>query len=77
MYRKLRGKLREMGIDQKYLAGFFGISQASVSHRFTGSVPWTIPEAYTIMNLIQEPCERLHEFFPRDGGVTRARKETT
>ena len=23
MYRKLRGKLREMGIDQKYLAGFF------------------------------------------------------
>lgn len=74
MFRKLRGKLREMEIDQRYIAGRFGVTQASVSHRMTGAVPWTITEMYAVMDLIQEPYEKLHEYFPKDGGATRKLK---
>lgn len=74
MFRKLRGKLKELDIDQKYLAKFFGLSQASISHRLTNQCSWTLDEMYVVMDLIQEPHEKLHEYFPKDGGVTAGRR---
>lgn len=74
MFRKLRGKLKEMDIDQKCLAKLFDLSQASISHRLTNQCSWALDEMYVIMDLIEEPHEKLHEYFPKDGGATKARK---
>lgn len=71
MFRKLRAILFEMEIDQSYLAEKLGISQQCVSHRLTGRYPWKLNEMYAVMDLIHEPYEKLHEYFPKDGGVTR------
>lgn len=67
MFRKLRGKFKEMDIDQKYLAKFFDISQASISHRMTNQCSWQLDEMYAVMDLIGEPHERLHQYFPKGG----------
>lgn len=74
MFNKLRGKLHELDIDQSYLAHKLKICPMSVSRKMTGKRPWTLDEMYAVMDLIQEPYEKLHEYFPKDGGVTRALK---
>lgn len=76
MFRKLRGKLRELDIDQSYLAKKLDICVMSISRKMTGKSPWTSDEMYAVMDLIQEPYEKLHEFFPKGGGVTAARRRT-
>jgi len=67
MFRKLRGILAELEIDQAYLAKHLGVSQQSVSNRMRGKYPWTLSETYAVMDLIQEPYERLHIYFPKNG----------
>lgn len=67
LFKKLRGKLKEMDIDQKYLAKFFDLSQASISHRLTNHISWTLDEMYAVMDLILEPYELLNEYFPKGG----------
>jgi hypothetical protein len=74
MFNKLRGKLREFDIDQSYLAHKLKICPMSVSRKMTGKRPWTSDEMYAVMDLIQEPYEKLHEYFPKDGGATRKLK---
>lgn len=66
-FSKLRGKLSENDIDQKYLAKKLGLSENTVSYRMTGRFPWTLEEMYSVMDLIREPHELLHEYFPKGG----------
>lgn len=66
-YRKLRGKLRELDIDQRYLGIKLDMCVGSVSARMTGATPWRLDEMYHVMDIINEPYDRLHEFFPRGG----------
>ena len=73
MFRKLRGRLREMDIDQKCLAKLLGVNQSAISHRFTGITSWTLGEMYIIMDLIKESYEKLHEYFPKVCTVTQSR----
>jgi len=74
MFRKLRGKLKELDIDQKYLSKKLDLSVMSISRSFTNHRAWQLSEMYAVMDLIQEPYEKLHEYFPKDGGVTSGRK---
>ena len=69
MFRKLRGALKEYDIDQTYLADKLNVCAMSISRKMTGRTPWTLPEMYAVLDLINVPCERLHEYFPR-GGLT-------
>lgn len=64
MYNYLSGRLKQLGINQGDLARRWGLSQASVSHRFTGRIPWTIVEMYDLMSLCQASPEELHIYFP-------------
>ena len=66
-FGKLRGKMTEMDIDQEYLAGYLCICGMSVSRKFTRKRPWTLNEMYAVMDLIREPHEKLHEYFPKNG----------
>lgn len=66
-YAKLRGALKSLGIEQIDVAEALGRSTCYVSHRYTGREPWKQDEMYKMMELINEPVERIHEFFPPDG----------
>ncbi len=67
MFLKLRGKMKELDIDQAYLAKKIGLCEVSISLRMNRKREWTLTEIYAVMDLIHEPYERLSEFFPKDG----------
>lgn len=67
MYNYLAGRLKQLGIRQQDLEGVLGMRKSSVSHRFTGRVPWSIDEMYTLMDLCRADYSELHLYFPRDG----------
>lgn len=67
MFRKLRGKFKEYDINQAYLADKFDVSVMTISHCMTGKKQWRLDWMYWILDLIQEPPEMLHEYFPKDG----------
>ena len=67
MYRYLSGRLKQLVITQGDLARKFNLSQASISHRFSGKVSWTVDEMYQLMDICQAADEELHVYFPRGG----------
>ena len=66
-YGKLRGKMREKGINGNYLARKLDTTPQSVSHRMTGKTPWRMDEMYNILSMLGEPDSKLPEYFPRNG----------
>lgn len=66
-YGKLRGKMREKGINGKYLARKLDTTPQSVSLRMTGKSPWRMDEMYNILSMLGEPDSKLSEYFPRNG----------
>lgn len=67
-YEYLRMRLSEYDIDQKYLAEeVLHKSTAYVSERMSGKRPWGQDDQYAIMNVVNEPYERLHVMFPPEG----------
>ena len=66
-YGKLRGKMREKGINGDYLARKLDTTPQSVSHRMTGKSPWRMDEMYNILSMLGEPDSKLPEYFPRNG----------
>ena len=79
-YAKLRGALKSHGIEQIDVAEALERSVCYVSHRYTGREPWKQDEMYKMMELINEPFERIHEFFPPGGiekNVTKTAERAT
>ena len=66
-YGKLRGKMREKGINGNYLARKLDTTPQSVSHRMTGKSPWRMDDMYNILSMLGEPDSKLSEYFPRNG----------
>ncbi|SHI13675.1 Protein of unknown function [Sporobacter termitidis DSM 10068] len=77
MFRKLRGKLLELDIDHVYLASKLDISRATVSAKFNCRSLWNLDEMYTVMDLIQEPYDNLHEYFPKNGGGISTKRKAS
>ena len=67
MYGKLRGKMREKGINGNYLARKMGTTPQNISRRMTGKAPWRVDEMYNILSMLGEPDSKLSEYFPRNG----------
>ena len=67
VFRKLRGKFKEFDIDQAFLAKKLGVSVMTISHCMTGKKQWTLEWMYDILDLINEPYDQLHIYFPRGG----------
>ena len=66
-HAKLRGALVAANIDQKYLARKLLLSRKCVSQRMTGKYPWTMDEAYAIMDLLRIPYDQMALYFPPKG----------
>ena len=67
MFRKLRGRLKELGMDQEYLAEKLDICSATMSRKMNGKRQWLLGEMYMILDALLLPHEALHEYFPKDG----------
>lgn len=67
MFRKLRGKMRELDVDQRYIADKLGVSAVCVSQKMTGKHQWKLDEMYALMDFMREPYDKLNEFFPKGG----------
>ena len=65
-YVKLRGKMRENGINGNYLARKMGTTPQNISRRMTGKAPWRVDEMYNILSMLGEPDSKLSEYFPRN-----------
>ena len=72
MYRYLSGRLKQLGYDHRDLGVALGMSPASISRRFTGTIPWTVDEVYKVLELCQAAPEEFPLYFPAvavKGGV--------
>lgn len=66
-YRFLSGRLKQLGIRQSDLADVLGLNGASVSHRMCGRSPWTLDEAYLVLDLCKAEPSEFHLYFPPIG----------
>lgn len=74
MYRKLKGRLAESEIDQKYICHTLARSQTYITRRMTGIMPWTMDDVYAMCDLLQIPPEEIPIYFPRGGKDAPTRK---
>lgn len=69
-YRYLRGRLKQLGIEMDELSARMALSPPSLSRRFNCYIPWSIREAYQLMDIIGAAPEELYIYFPK-GGVSQ------
>lgn len=74
MFRKLRGRLAENELDQKYLETLLKRSHIYISDRMTGRRPWSMDDVYTICDLMNIPEDEISIYFPRGGEETSTGK---
>lgn len=67
MFRKLKGKLRELELTQEYLCKKLHRSKTYISDRMTGRKSWELDECFEILQILGEPANRLIEYFPKGG----------
>lgn len=72
----LRGALHEADIDQEYLCELTGRSKTYITMRMTAKAPWSQNDMYFLMDLLNIPYNRMHEFFPKGGKSVDAKLET-
>jgi len=62
-YSKLRGKIREvLGSESKY-AVLLGLSEASISAKLNGKVPFSIEEMDKSIIALDIPTDKIYEYF--------------
>ena len=66
-FLKLRGRLEEWGVDQRWVGHKLGKSTSYVCQRMVGKKSWTMEEAYKLCDILQIPPENILDYFPRDG----------
>lgn len=69
-YQRLRRRLREYDIDQRYLAELLKRSPGHISNCLTGKSDWQMQEVYTIIKLCQIPVGEIYKYFP-PGGIDK------
>ena len=67
MFRKLKGKLRELDMTQADLCKKLARSHTYISERMTGKKSWELDDCYDILRIIGEPYSAINEYFPRHG----------
>ena len=66
-YEYLRGRLRQIGLEERDLAYSLGITPQALSHRFSGRTEWRQGEMYRTLDVCRAQPEELHLFFPMNG----------
>lgn len=67
LFLRLRGRMMEMDINQKYLAQRLGFTPSALSDRFWAKKPFKLNEVYTICEILHIPMGEIAEYFPQNG----------
>lgn len=62
-YNKLRGKIIEVFGSQKKFAKAIGLSERTVSKKMRGLIPWTQPEMFKAVQVLNEPISMIDVYF--------------
>lgn len=62
-YSKMKGKIKELGLTQSDFAKKIGITEQTLSLRFSNKRPFRQDEITKIMALFSEPLENIHVYF--------------
>ena len=65
-FSKLRHTLDDMDISRADIARRLERSSSYVDQRFRCEFPWTLKDAYTILEMMGEPNVRMTEYFPNE-----------
>lgn len=71
-YRRLRFELHERDLDQAAVAQRLHRCDSYVSFRMNGKTPWTLREAFELMQMIGAPFERITDYFPPEDVLRKA-----
>lgn len=63
-FEKLDREMRKRGLDRKALGQKLCLCQQAISNRFVGRTAWRLYEAYTVLDWLEIPRERITEYFP-------------
>lgn len=66
-YNKIRGRMREMGVDRKWIRQKVGICEGAFSQKMNAKSSFSLDEAYAILDALRIPREKIYEYFPPDG----------
>lgn len=67
IYGRLHNELRAQRISTTELGRVIGTSHAGVSRRMNGKTPWTIAEAYKVLNYLGIDQTLVFDYFPPGG----------
>jgi hypothetical protein len=59
----LHEAIKNSGHSYQSLASLLGMSPASFSQRKAGTVPWTLPEVFQIMDILEIPKSEIALYF--------------
>lgn len=68
-FQRLRNILRARHITYEELGRLIYYSEQTVRNKLNLRTGWTLPEMYAVMDALEIPYSKLHEIFPKDGGV--------
>lgn len=63
MYRKLRGKIKEVFLTQEAFGKKMGFSKTQLSQRLNGSVEWKVSEIAKACDLLHIPYAEAYLYF--------------
>lgn len=63
-FNALRARLKERKITGAQLACELGIDPSQVSRRMNGTIPWTLPEMYSVLRLTGSEASEMPILFP-------------
>ena len=62
-HSKLRGKIYEKFRSQRQFAQAMGISPATLNHRLSGKLPFTAPEMFKAITLLEIDPSEISKYF--------------
>lgn len=62
-HSKLRGKIYEKFRSQRQFAQALGISPATLNHRLSGKLPFTAPEMFKAIRLLEIDPSEISKYF--------------
>lgn len=66
-HKRLRAAMCAAGVTGQDIARRLDCSGNSVSARMTGRVPWSMSDAYTILDMLGLPSDQIYTYFPPGG----------
>lgn len=64
VHRRLKTRLFDNDMTQRYLAKELGKSPRYVSVRINGKLPWDLSDVYKICDLLKIPYAEISDYFP-------------